>query len=83
MCTVFGMTTPQNSRVPGETRELLSALRDLLDGPGSEHPDKQYRRVGIALGHLDALLNVEGVTLPVAAEELRKRTAELNPAADR
>lgn len=72
------MTTPQkNSKVHGETRELLNVLLQLLDTRGSGDIDSLRRRANIASGYLDALLNVEGATLATTAENIRKHAPEL------
>lgn len=77
------MTTNQNSKVRGGTRELLTALRDLLGDPATADADALRRSVNIASGYLDALLTIEGATLAAAAENIRKQALELNGTTDR
>jgi hypothetical protein len=71
------MTATQNSKVRGETRELLTVLRDILTTPPGEDPVIVRDRAVQASSVLDSLLTIEGATKATAITILRDRLAEM------
>ncbi|MCX4911915.1 hypothetical protein [Streptomyces sp. NBC_00878] len=74
------MATAQNSKVRGKTRELLTALRDLLDTPGGEDHAIVRDRAVQAYSVLNALLTIEGAIPDTSIRILRDQVRRIEAA---